>query len=97
MTDGIKLLLSEPDSTTESERKHMVLLSLIYGTASRVQESVDVNVEDLAYNGHNLLRLTGKGNKRLTVIELQITFEHFELSLVEDCSFPVLELLVYSV
>ena len=69
-TDGIKLLLSEPDSNTESGRKHMVLLSFIYGTAARVQEAVDVTVEDFRYNGHNLVRLTGKGNKsRLVPLE----------------------------
>jgi integrase/recombinase XerD len=69
-TDGIKLLLSEPNSDTESGRKHMVLLSFIYGTAARVQEAVDVTIEDFGYNGHNLVRLTGKGNKsRLVPLE----------------------------
>ena len=62
-TDGIKALLSQPDINTESGRKHLCLLSLMYATGSRVQEIADLRVSDVAYNDSSLVKLTGKGNK----------------------------------
>ena len=61
--DGIKALLAEPNIKTESGRKHLVLLSLMYATGGRVQEIVDLVVSDIMYNGNSLVKLTGKGNK----------------------------------
>lgn len=69
-TDGIKILLAEPDLKTSCGRKHMVLLSFLYATAARAQEVVDAKIEDFKFNGHDLVRLTGKGNKsRLVPLE----------------------------
>lgn len=62
-TDGIKALLATPNTTTESGRRHLVLLSLIYATGGRVQEIADLTVSDVMYNGNSLVKLTGKGRK----------------------------------
>ena len=62
-TDGIKALLLKPDTNTESGRKHLVLLSLMYATGSRVQEIADLRVSDVMYNDSSLVKLTGKGSK----------------------------------
>jgi len=62
-TDGIKTLLAQPDTNTESGRKHLMLLSLMYATGGRVQEIADLVVSDIMYNDSSLVRLTGKGNK----------------------------------
>ena len=62
-TDGIKTLLLQPDTNTESGRKHLMLLSLMYATGARVQEIADLVVSDVMYNDSSLVRLTGKGNK----------------------------------
>ena len=62
-TDGIKTLLARPDINTESGRKHLMLLSLMYATGGRVQEIADLVVSDVMYNDSSLVRLTGKGNK----------------------------------
>ena len=61
--DGIKALLAAPSINTESGRKHLVLLSLMYATGGRVQEIADLIVSDIMYNGNSLVKLTGKGNK----------------------------------
>ncbi len=61
--DGIKALLAEPNVKTGSGRKHLMLLTLMYATASRVQEAADLTVSDVMYNNNALVRLTGKGNK----------------------------------
>lgn len=62
-TDGIKALLNEPNANTESGRKHLVLLSLLYATGGRVQEIADLIVSDVMFNNSSLVKLTGKGNK----------------------------------
>ena len=62
-TDGIKALLAEPNINTESGRKHLMLLSLMYATGSRVQEIADLTVSDVMHNANSLVKLTGKGNK----------------------------------
>lgn len=68
--EGIQFFLSMPDSDTYGGRKHAVLLSLIYATAARVSEIIDLKISDYKYNGNNLIKLTGKGNKsRLIPLE----------------------------
>ena len=72
-TDGIKALLLKPDTNTESGRKHLVLLSLMYATGSRVQEIADLRVSDVMYNDSSLVKLTGKGNKsRFVPLEVPV-------------------------
>ncbi len=71
--EGIELLLQQPDISTEGGKKHLVLLTFIYATACRVQEAVDVVIEDYKYNGTNLMKLTGKGKKsRLVPLEKNV-------------------------
>jgi len=62
-TDGIKAILSKPDTRTRSGRKHLCLLSLMYATGARVQEMADLRVSDATYNDGSLVKLTGKGAK----------------------------------
>ncbi len=62
-TDGIKALLAEPNINTESGRKPLMVLSLMYATGGRVQEIADLTVSDIMYNGNSLVKLTGKGSK----------------------------------
>ena len=71
--EGIKLLLQQPVPTSPSGMKHQVLLSFMYATACRVQEVVDATIMDFKFNGNNLVRLTGKGEKsRFVPLEPQI-------------------------
>ena len=72
-TDGIKALLAQPDMNTESGRKHLCLLSLMYATGGRVQEIADLVVSDVMYNDSSLVKLTGKGNKsRFVPLEVPV-------------------------
>jgi len=71
--EGIHMLLDTPDKSTFTGRKHALLLTLIYATAARVSEIINLRVSDYRYNGNNLIRLTGKGNKsRLVPLEPKI-------------------------
>lgn len=46
-TEGIKLLLEQPDSTTGNGRRNLALLALMYDTGARVQEMIDLTPESL--------------------------------------------------
>ena len=85
-TDGIKTLLSRPDTNTESGRKHLMLLSLMYATGARVQEIADLVVSDVMYNDSSLVRLTGKGNKS-RFVPLEAPVVKLLCQYLEDFSF----------
>ncbi|MDT8716030.1 tyrosine-type recombinase/integrase [Clostridium sp. 19966] len=71
--EGIELLLQQPDCSSESGKKHMMLLTFMYASACRVQEAVDAVIEDYKFNGTNLMKLTGKGKKsRLVPLEKSV-------------------------
>ncbi len=71
--EGIKLILKQPDITRSLGRKHLVILSFLYATGGRVQEVVDVKIEDFRYNNSESVKLVGKGNKaRLVPLETEM-------------------------
>ena len=61
--EGVKALLAEPDLSTKTGRKHLLILSFLFETGCRVQEIVDVIAADATYNANTVVKLTGKGNK----------------------------------
>lgn len=63
-TEGMKLLLSQPDMSTPQGRRHLAILSLMYDTGARVQEICDVKVKDLRISCEPYsIVLHGKGRK----------------------------------
>lgn len=62
--DGIKLLLEQPDTETVKGRRDMAMLALMYDTAARVQEIVDLTPDNVrADSKPYTIRLVGKGRK----------------------------------
>jgi site-specific recombinase XerD len=61
--DGIQELLMQPDISTAAGRRDLCLLSLLYDTGARVQELVDLQINDIRLSNPTVIRLTGKGNK----------------------------------
>ena len=62
--DGIKLLLEQPDTETVKGRRDMAMLALMYDTAARVQEIVDLTPGNVrADSKPYTIRLVGKGRK----------------------------------
>ena len=61
--EGVKAVLDAVDTTSRSGFRDLVLLSLIYDSAARVQEIADLCVEDFRQEKPSTLRLTGKGSK----------------------------------
>jgi site-specific recombinase XerD len=56
-------ILAHPDLTTRAGRRDAVLLSVLYDTGARVQELIDLNVEDVRLTSPAQVRLFGKGRK----------------------------------
>ena len=61
--DGIKALLRQPDTSTQSGRRDLAMLSLLYDTGARVQEICDLRIDDIRLSKPVVIRLIGKGNK----------------------------------
>lgn len=62
-TEGVKLLLEQPDLESEKGRRDLALLSLMYDTGSRVQEIIDLTPSSIRLDKPNTIKVTGKGNK----------------------------------
>lgn len=62
--DGIKLLLTQPNTSTWRGRRNLALLSLMYDTGARVSEIADLTVDcvRITYEPYTI-RLFGKGRK----------------------------------
>ena len=61
--DGVKLILEMPDLQTKAGRRDLALISLMYDTAARVQEIIDLTPMDIRLDIPYTIRITGKGKK----------------------------------
>lgn len=61
--DEMRILLSMPDPSTPNGYRDMVLMSLLYDSAARVQEIIDMKVKDLRLDRPAVITLHGKGQK----------------------------------
>ena len=61
--DEMKTLLSMPDPTTGNGLRDLTLLALLYDSAARVQEIIDLKVKDLRLDKLAVVTLHGKGQK----------------------------------
>ena len=74
--DAIKAILAEPDQSTRSGRRDVALLSLLYDSAARVQELIDLTPAMIRLDEPCTVKLIGKGGKArivpmmLTQVEL---------------------------
>ena len=66
--EGIILLLKQPDGTTNKGLRDLALLSLMYESAARVQEIIDLTPSSLFVGSKPYrIELLGKGNKHRIV------------------------------
>jgi len=61
--EGIKLLLEQPDLSTRKGVRDLALLALMYDTAARVQEIIDLTSSSLRLDKPYTIKLIGKGTK----------------------------------
>ncbi len=65
--DAVNAIIRQTDSSTQYGRRDMLLLSLMYDSAARVQEVCDLCVRDVRLQKPYSVTLHGKGNKTRTV------------------------------
>lgn len=71
--EEVRALLAQPDRTTPQGRRDYLTLALLYDTAARVQELVDLQPQDFRLERMPLVRITGKGRKQRIVPLLPAT------------------------
>ena len=94
--EAIKLILNQPDTTIKKGRRDLTLLSVLYDTGARVQEIIDLKVEDMILDTPPIIVLTGKGNKmrrvplmKNTVVLLQTYLKEHDLNNQWKKQYPV--------
>lgn len=75
---AIKTLLSQPTTLTKKGIRDRFLMLLMYDTAARVQELVDIRLCDMRLGKTPTVILHGKGSKVRSVPLMKQTVEHFE-------------------
>ncbi|MDD3253049.1 MAG: tyrosine-type recombinase/integrase [Lachnospiraceae bacterium] len=75
---AMSALLAQPDATDKKGLRDQFLLLLLYDTAARIQELVDIKVCDIKRGKTSTVILHGKGSKVRTVPLMQKTMQHFE-------------------
>jgi len=73
-----KILLKQPDPATEKGLRDLFILVLLYDSAARVQELVDIRICDLRNDKTPTLRLHGKGSKTRIVPLMSSTIRHYK-------------------
>ena len=77
--DALKALLCQPDIRKPTELRNQFLMILMYDTAARCQEILDLKISDFVINPKApFVYLTGKGRKTRTVPLMPKTVEHFK-------------------
>ena len=75
--EGLSAFLSQPNCQKRTGFRNMVFLVLMYDTAARCQEMLDLRIQDLVLHRPSpCVYLTGKGNKTRVVPILPKTAEH---------------------
>ncbi|MFZ3085017.1 MAG: tyrosine-type recombinase/integrase [Candidatus Hydromicrobium sp.] len=62
-SDELKILFEQPDLDLKQGRRDLVLLVLMYDTAARVSELIDLKIGDIRLSSPSVVALHGKGDK----------------------------------
>ena len=61
--EEMKSLLALPNRSISSERKELVILTVLYDTGARVSELCNLKIRDIRFESPSIITLTGKGEK----------------------------------
>jgi site-specific recombinase XerD len=82
-SDELKILFSQPDTNSKQGRRDLVLLVLMYDSAARVSEIIDLKVRDIRLSSPAVVALHGKGDKTRHVPIIGKTKDHLAAYLEE--------------
>ena len=75
--EALTALLAQPPNTKIGLRNKTIMI-LLYDSAIRLQELIDLNINDIDFDGLTLHIANGKGNKERTVAITELTAEHLK-------------------
>ncbi len=75
---AIRILFEQPDTSDKKELRDLFLMVLLYDSAARVQELLDLRICDVHLGQTPTLTLLGKGRKYRTVPLTMRTVKHFQ-------------------
>ena len=80
--DEYKQILKSVNITKQNGLMHYLLLAVLYDTAARVEEAVNMNIEDFSFGKENSVIIFGKGSKYrrvyLTSHSIKLVEKHME-------------------
>lgn len=81
--DELKILFSQPDTSSKQGRRDLILLVLMYDSAARVSELIDLKICDIRLSSPAVVSLHGKGGKVRHVPIIGKTKDHLAAYLEE--------------
>lgn len=75
---AVQVVLDEPDSKTELGLRDRMMLVMLYDTAGRIQEVLDIRLRDLRLVGSSMVTLLGKNGKPRNVSLMEGTVKHLK-------------------
>jgi len=82
-SDELKILFSQPDTSSKQGRRDLVLLILMYDSAARVSELIDLKISDIRLSSPSIVTLHGKGDRSRQVPIIGKTKNHLTAYLEE--------------
>lgn len=76
--DAVKALLNEPDTTTAIGMRDQFFMILLYDTGGRIQEIINIRINDLKIGKISSVLLHGKGQKDRIVPLMDRTVDHLK-------------------
>ena len=76
--DAVKAILAQPDAKTEKGLRDQFLMILLYDTAARIQEIMDLRLRDIQLGKTPKVTLHGKGGKTRIVPLMENTVKHLK-------------------
>ena len=76
--DAVKAILAQPDAKTQKGLRDQFFMVLLYDTAARIQEIMDIKICDVQPGKTPKVTLHGKGGKTRIVPLMESTMEHFQ-------------------
>lgn len=76
--EALEILLREPNTTTPKGLRNRFIMILMYDTAARCQELLDLRLNDFIISGKTpFVYLTGKGSKTRSIPLMEKTLQHY--------------------
>ena len=92
--EEVKALLEQPDINNKRGMRDQVMLSLLYEGGLRVQELIDLEIDDIRIDNPSVIKVNGKGNKvRVIPISNNLKMRiqtYISIRRKEDCNNNVL-------